>query len=92
MKKATPKQLETFLQTHSDWTQEGDFIQRRWEFKNFSQAFAFMTQVAIAAEKANHHPDWSNVYNKVTIRLSTHDAGGLTEKDFQLAECIDLLV
>jgi len=92
MKKATPEQLETFLHTHPDWTQEGDFIQRSWEFINFNQAFAFMTQVAIAAEKANHHPDWSNVYNKVTIRLSTHDAGGLTEKDFQLAKRIDLLV
>lgn len=91
MKKATSEQLESFLSTHPEWTQDGDFIQRNWDFKNFSQAFAFMTQVAIAAEKANHHPDWSNVYNKVTIRLSTHDAGGLTEKDFQLAKQIEEL-
>lgn len=89
MKIATPAQLEAFLSTHPEWVLEGDFIQRRWVFKNFSQAFAFMTQVAIAAEKASHHPEWSNVYNKVNIRLSTHDAGGITEKDFQLAKQIE---
>jgi len=61
-------------------------------FADFSQAFAFMTRVALIAEKLNHHPDWSNVYNKVTIRLSTHDAGNtITEKDRELAAAIDKL-
>lgn len=60
-----------------------------FEFKDFSQAFAFMTRVAIASEKMNHHPEWSNVYNRVTIHLSTHDAGSVvTEKDRKLAEAI----
>ncbi|MFN4197771.1 MAG: 4a-hydroxytetrahydrobiopterin dehydratase [Flavobacterium sp.] len=92
MNKATSKQVESFLKSHPSWKLNGDFIERHWDFSNFSEAFAFMTRVALEAEKANHHPDWSNVYNKVHIRLSTHDAGGLTENDFLLAERIDLLV
>jgi len=58
-------------------------------FNDFSAAFAFMTCGALAAEKLNHHPEWSNVYNRVDVRLSTHDAGGLTELDFALAEALD---
>jgi len=58
-------------------------------FKDFNGAFAFMTQVALAAEKADHHPEWSNVYNKVRVTLSTHDAGGVTQKDLDLARFID---
>lgn len=92
MNKATSKQVEFFLKSHPSWKLDGDFIECHWVFSNFSEAFAFMTRVALEAEKANHHPDWSNVYSKVHIRLSTHDAGGLTEKDFQLAERIDLMV
>lgn len=65
-------------------------LEKSFEFKNFTEAFAFMVQVAFLAEKHQHHPDWSNVYNKVTIRLSTHDAGNkVTEKDHKLAEAID---
>ena len=60
-------------------------ISRTFEFRNFSEAFAFMTRVALAAEKLDHHPDWSNVYKTVEVRLNTHDAGGLTELDFDLA-------
>jgi 4a-hydroxytetrahydrobiopterin dehydratase len=59
-----------------------------FEFKDFKQAFGFMKKVALAADRMNHHPDWSNGYNKVTINLSTHSAGGLTEEDFELAERI----
>jgi 4a-hydroxytetrahydrobiopterin dehydratase len=66
-------------------------IHRDLRFKTFSEAFAFMTRVALLAEKADHHPEWSNVYNKVSITLSTHDAGGLTEKDIALATAIDKL-
>jgi len=75
-------------QTHEDAV-EGDAIAREFVFADFSQAFSFMTQVALAAEKLDHHPEWSNVYNKVKVTLSTHDAGGLTEKDFSLALVAD---
>lgn len=67
------------------WETRDGALQRRFEFRTFAEAFAFMTQVAFAAERRNHHPDWSNVYNRVTIRLTTHDAGGITEKDVELA-------
>jgi 4a-hydroxytetrahydrobiopterin dehydratase len=65
---------------------------RDFKFKDFSEAFAFMVRVALLAQAANHHPEWSNVYNRVSIRLSTHDAGGVTEKDVDLAQAIDRLV
>lgn len=74
------------------WIEENNCLKRRFEFKDFVEAFAFMTKVAIIAEKMNHHPNWSNVYNKVTIELSTHDAGNVvTDKDRKLAEVIDNL-
>lgn len=71
------------------WEHRGDGIERRYVFGDFTQAFAFMTRVALLAEKADHHPEWSNVYNKVDIRLTTHDAGGLSARDFALAKAID---
>jgi 4a-hydroxytetrahydrobiopterin dehydratase len=69
------------------WTlaADGNSIERRFTFRNFSEAFAFMTRVAMAAEKLDHHPDWTNVYKTVDVTLNTHDAGGLTELDFKLA-------
>ena len=69
-----------------------DAIQRSLKFADFTQAFAFMTRVALAAEKADHHPEWANVYNRVDIVLSTHDAGGLSDKDVALARYIDSIV
>ena len=66
-----------------------DAIQRSFKFADFTEAWGFMTKVALAAEKADHHPEWSNVYNKVEITLSTHDAGGLSDKDVALAKFID---
>ena len=66
-------------------------IRREFKFSGFSAAFGFMTRVALAAQAADHHPDWSNSYNKVSITLSTHDAGGLTAKDIALATAIDKL-
>jgi len=75
------------------WKEENDQLVREFEFKNFSAAFAFMTRVAIEAEKMNHHPYWENVYNKVKIVLSTHDMGNtVTETDRELAAKIDLLI
>jgi 4a-hydroxytetrahydrobiopterin dehydratase len=75
------------------WQETDNQLVREFTFKNFSEAFAFMTRVALIAEKKNHHPWWSNVYNQVTIKLSTHDAGNVvTAKDHQLAEAIDKLV
>ena len=68
-----------------------DAIQRNFAFDDFNHAWGFMARVALAAEKADHHPEWSNVYNKVTIVLSTHDAGGLSDKDVALAKFIDSL-
>ncbi|NRG17064.1 4a-hydroxytetrahydrobiopterin dehydratase [Rhizobiales bacterium] len=68
-----------------------DAITRTFEFKTFVEAFGFMTRVALKAEKMNHHPEWSNVYGRVEITLSTHDAGGLTELDVKLAKAIDRL-
>lgn len=74
------------------WKEENNQLHRKFEFKTFSEAFAFMTRVALAAEKMNHHPLWTNVYNKVEIWLSTHDAGDIvTEKDHKLARTIDAM-
>lgn len=74
------------------WTLEpgGKAITRSLKFADFNAAFGFMTRVALAAEKADHHPEWTNVWNRVDIRLTTHDAGGLTLKDFALAGIIDV--
>ncbi len=69
-----------------------DAITRSFTFDDFSQAFAFMTQVALLAEKADHHPEWSNVWNRVDILLTTHDAGGLSGRDIEMAQAIDALV
>lgn len=75
------------------WTETDNKLYRKFEFSNFSEAFAFMTRVAIEAEKMDHHPLWTNVWNKVEIWLSTHDAGDMvTDKDKKLAERIDKLL
>lgn len=72
------------------WTEENNRLKRTFEFSDFQEAFAFMTRVAFLAEKQNHHPNWSNVYNEVVIELCTHDAGDIvTERDHKLARAID---
>lgn len=74
------------------WEEKDNSLYRRFEFKDFSEAFAFMTRVALAAEKMNHHPKWTNVWNVVEVWLSTHDAGDVvTDKDRSLAKKIDAL-
>ena len=72
-----------------NWIVEENVIRRNFRFKTFVEAFSFMTAVALESEKMDHHPDWSNVYNKVSIGLSTHDANGITQRDFDLAKRID---
>jgi 4a-hydroxytetrahydrobiopterin dehydratase len=75
------------------WTEKDNSLYRKFEFRNFSEAFAFMTRVALAAEKMDHHPSWKNVYNTVEIWLNTHDAGDtVTERDHKLAKKIDSLI
>ena len=74
------------------WIEKDNALHQTFKFKNFTQAFAFMTEVAFAAEKMNHHPNWSNVYNTVDIHLTTHDAGNtVTDKDRKLAKTIDAI-
>lgn len=75
-----------------DYDEARDAITRSFKFTDFVEAFGFMTRVAILAEKADHHPEWSNVYNRVDVLLTTHDAGGLSARDVALARAIDALV
>lgn len=74
------------------WTVDGEHLRRTFKFADFVEAFGFMAKVALLAERADHHPEWSNVYNKVEIGLTTHDAGGLSARDVTLARAIDALV
>jgi 4a-hydroxytetrahydrobiopterin dehydratase len=84
--------IAALLAALPDWTRNGTAIERDFTFANFSQAWGFMARVALEAEKLDHHPDWSNSYKHVHITLTSHDAGGLTAKDRQLAETIDRLL
>ncbi len=74
------------------WDEGRDAITRCLSFKDFNEAFGFMTRVALLAEKADHHPEWSNVWNRVDILLTTHDAGGLSQRDITMAQAIDALL
>lgn len=85
----SPAEIQENLQWLKNWTLDGNSIKKDFKFKDFVSAFGFMSQVALHAEKLNHHPDWTNVYNTVSITLNTHDAGGLTDLDFKLAKLID---
>lgn len=83
--KLNDQEIAAELAKLKGWRIEEGNLHRVFEFRDFTQAFGFMAQVALAAEKMDHHPDWSNVWNKVAINLSTHSAGGLTRNDFALA-------
>lgn len=89
--KLSEAERNAFFAAHPQWkpVDGRDAVSRRIEFDDFNAAFAFMTRVALAAEKADHHPEWSNVYNKVDITLTTHDADGLSLRDVALAKFID---
>ena len=92
MKKLTTSEVKEQLDTKlSSWKLESDQLVREFKFEDFIEAFGFMTKVALVAQQTNHHPEWFNVYNKVKICLTTHDAGGITEKDVELALEIDKL-
>ena len=89
----TDAERDAALAELPQWTLRGDglAIEREFKFKNFSEAWGFMNRVALIAEKHDHHPEWSNVYNRVAITLTTHDAGGLSERDAKMALAIDKL-
>ena len=84
-------EIQSRLADVPEWRIEGDALCRDVKRRNFAEAFGFMASVALLAEAMNHHPDWSNVWNRVAIRLSTHEAGGITALDFELAGKIDAL-
>jgi len=92
MKTYTQEEAIVKLKSHDlNWSVSEDILSKTFEFENFVSAFGFMSKVAVLAEKANHHPEWSNVYNKVTINFTTHDAGGITDKDFEIIKQIENL-
>ena len=92
MKPFTELQILSGLKELDGWEYEDNAIHTSFEFDDFKDTFSVMTRIAFEAEKMNHHPDWSNVYNTLQITLSTHDADGLTAKDFELAKIIDEIV
>ena len=92
MKPLTELQIRSKLQELEGWLYEDNTLHTTFEFDDFKDAFSAMTRIAFEAERLNHHPDWSNVYNKLQISLSTHDAGGITENDFEFAQIINDLL
>ena len=88
-KKLSGNELDEIVRNMKGWELKDEKLQKSFKFTNFVEAFGFMTRIALEAERMNHHPEWSNVYNNVTIKLSTHDAGGITDYDIKLAEIID---
>jgi len=87
----TEEEITAALEELSGWRREGDRIAKTFRFADFVEAFGFMSKVALVAERMNHHPEWKNVWNRVEVELTTHDAGGLTRRDFELAEAMDRL-
>lgn len=92
MNKLSEKEIAKNLKDLKGWEYKGGAIERSYKFKNFKDAFSIMTRIAFECEQQNHHPDWSNVYSSLNIRLNTHDAGGITDKDFKLADSIEKIV
>ena len=92
MKKLSEAVIEQRLEKLDGWEYKDDAIHTSFEFKNFKEAFSVMVRIAFEAEAQNHHPNWSNVYKELSISLSTHEVGGVTEKDFDLAMSIEKIV
>lgn len=89
IQKAAEKEITRFLADHTGWELREGKLHREFEFADFLAAFSFMTQAALSAERTNHHPEWCNVYNRVVVDLTTHEAGGITSRDFDLAHEMD---
>ena len=87
--KASEAELAVFLDKNQSWSVIDTKLYKEFKFSNFTQAFAFMCEIALIAEKQNHHPEWFNVYGKVQISLTTHEFDGISNRDFKLADCID---
>ncbi|MEH6682068.1 MAG: 4a-hydroxytetrahydrobiopterin dehydratase [Sediminicola sp.] len=92
MKKLTIAEITERMEKLEGWDYDDNAIQTTIEFKDFKETFSIMTRIAFECESQNHHPDWTNVYNTLTIRLSTHDADGVTDKDFKLAASIEDII
>ena len=92
MKALDEQEIMTQLEDLEGWEYSDGNIHTTFEFKNFKEAFSVMTRIAFEAEALNHHPEWSNVYNELSIYLNTHDAGGVTVKDFELAHAIEKII
>ncbi|NCO64007.1 MAG: 4a-hydroxytetrahydrobiopterin dehydratase [Flavobacteriales bacterium] len=92
MNKLSEQEIETRLLRFPDWEYYDDALHAEFEFENFKDCFSAMSRIAFECEALNHHPDWSNTYNVLTISLSTHSAHGVTELDFKLAEAIETIV
>ena len=90
-KKLSDAQIQANLEQVDGWTIENGKLHKEFQFDTFVTAFGFMTQLALVAESLNHHPEWFNVYNRVTIDLTTHDAGGISDLDFQWAKQADAI-
>jgi 4a-hydroxytetrahydrobiopterin dehydratase len=88
-KKLSGSELDNIVKSIHGWELKDGKLQKSFKFSNFVEAFGFMTKIALEAEKINHHPEWSNVYNTVAIKLSTHDTDGITDYDIKLAKIID---
>ena len=92
VKRLSESEVAEYLPSVPGWCVEDGRLFRSFEFADFSEAFAFMTRVALLAERQDHHPEWSNVWSRVDIALTTHDAGGISERDFNLARQVDKLL
>ncbi|MDT0294339.1 4a-hydroxytetrahydrobiopterin dehydratase [Mesonia ostreae] len=92
MKKLSDKEIKDKLKDFEGWEFHEDSLQTKFEFRDFKETFSIMTRIAFEAESQQHHPEWTNVYNTLSISLSTHDAGGVTEKDFKMIEAIENII
>lgn len=88
---ASKEETEDFVREHPAWTIAEGKLHREFRFADFVQAFGFMAEAALIAERSDHHPEWCNIYNVVAVNLVTHDAGGITQKDFDLASEMDVI-
>ena len=92
MIKLSESSIEEKLKNLPGWSVKNDKLYKEFQFNDFNQAFGFMTRAAMEIEKMNHHPEWFNVYNRITVDLTTHDAGGITNNDVRLAKILNSLI